>query len=86
MIMLTMVACPNETWVEDSAVEIKNTNNLLAEVVKEVKRLKKEKCDKYIVHDRIGERYIIVDFDGEETNYKIITKNELEGLNFIKNL
>ena len=82
--LLTVLAELNSVWVEDNAVEIANTDNLLVEVIKELKRLRKDKCDKYIVHDHIGEKYIIVDFDGEESNHKIVTGNELEGLIFLK--
>ena len=82
MTMLTVAGCPNKVWVQESDAEIKNINELLDESIKEIKRLKKEKCNKYIVYDRFGEKYIIIDFDGEEINYKIITENELEGLNF----
>ena len=85
MTMLTVIGCPDNVWVEESAVEITNIDNSLAEIIRELKRLKKEKCDKYIVHDRFGEKFIIVNFDGEETNHKIITKTELEGLKFIEN-
>ena len=49
--LLTVLAELNSVWVEDNAVEIANTDNLLVEVIKELKRLRKDKCDKYIVHE-----------------------------------
>ena len=80
--LLTVLACINEGWFQDSSVEITNPDNLLVEAIKDLERLKNDKCNKYIIHDYIGERFIIVDFEEKKSNFKIITKNELEGLAF----
>jgi hypothetical protein len=74
---LSVVACEDGTWVEDSIIELENTGNLIADVIKELRRLKKARCDKYIVYNHIDGNFIVVDFIEEKTSFKIVTENEV---------